>query len=99
MSHIHEFPVLMENNLTQRKGPNVIFSLLIMIKIDSYLENKSWMLLSLMTTIGSYFENKLFVPLSPIKRNYPKIICTLNCKVILKTFLLLNFRPIAFCRD
>ena len=45
-----------------------------MTKIDSYLQNKSWMLLSPMTTIGSYSSNKLLMPLSPIHRNYPKII-------------------------
>ena len=45
-----------------------------MTKIELYLENKSWMLLSPMTTMGSYSENKLFVPLSPIRKNYPKII-------------------------
>ena len=45
-----------------------------MTKIDSYLQNKSWMLLSPMTTIGSYSNNKLLMSLSPIHRNYPKII-------------------------
>ena len=64
----------MENNSTQRKGHETIFSLFIMTKIDSYLENKSWMLLSPMTTIGLYSENKLLMPLSAIRRNYLKII-------------------------
>ena len=32
------------------------------------------MLLFPMTTIGSYFDNKLLMLLSPIPRNYPKII-------------------------
>ena len=45
-----------------------------MTKIDSYLQNKSWMLLSPVTTIGSYSNNKLLMPLSAIYRNYPKII-------------------------
>ena len=45
-----------------------------MTKIDSYLQNKSWMLLSPMTTIGSYSNNKLLMPLSLIHKNYPKII-------------------------
>ena len=72
MSHIHESAVLMENNLTQRKGLDVIFSLLVMTKIDSYLKNKLGMLLSPMNKIGSYSKNKLFMPLSPICRNYPQ---------------------------
>ena len=63
----------MENNLKQPKGVDIIFSLFIMTKIKLYLENESWMLLSPVTTFGSYAENKLFVPLSPIRRNYPKI--------------------------
>ena len=45
-----------------------------MAKIDSYLQNKSWILLSPMATIGSYSNNKLLMPLSQIHRNYPKII-------------------------
>ena len=45
-----------------------------MTKIDSYQQNKSWMLLSPITTIGWYPDNKLLMPLSPIDRNYPKII-------------------------
>ena len=45
-----------------------------MTKIDSYLQNKSWMLLSPMTTMGSYSNKKLLMPLSPIHRNYPKVI-------------------------
>ena len=45
-----------------------------MTKIDSYLQNKSWMLVSPMTTMGSYSNNKLLMPLSQIHRNYPKII-------------------------
>ena len=73
MSDIHESAILIKN-LTQRKGHNTIFSLFIMTKIDSYLQNKSWMLLSPMTTFGSYSNNKLLMPLSPIHRNYPKII-------------------------
>ena len=31
-------------------------------------------MLSPMSITGSYSENKLFMPLSPIRRNYPKII-------------------------
>ena len=45
-----------------------------MIEIDSYLQNKSWMLLSPMTTIGSYSNKKLLMPLSPIHRKYRQII-------------------------
>ena len=52
MSHFSESVVLMENNLTLRKGVDINFSLFIMTKIELHLENKSWMLLSLMTTIG-----------------------------------------------
>ena len=74
MSHFSEFAVLIENNLTQRKGVDITFSLFIMAKIELYLKNKSWMLLSSMTATGSYSENKLFMPLSPIQKNYPKII-------------------------
>ena len=44
----------MENNLTQPKGVDITFSLFIMNKIELYLENNSWMLLSPMTTVGSY---------------------------------------------
>ena len=64
----------MENNLTQPKGVDITFSLFIMNKMEVYLENNSWILLSPMTTVGSYLKNKLFKPLSPIPRNYPKII-------------------------
>ena len=64
----------MENNLTQLKGVDITFSLFIMNKMELYLENNSRILLSPMTTVGSYSENKLFRPLSPIRRNYPKII-------------------------
>ena len=74
MSHFNEFAVLMKNNLTLRKGVDIIFSLFIMTKIELCLKNKLWILLSPMTTTGSYSENKLFMPLSPIRRNYPKII-------------------------
>ena len=74
MSHFSESAVLMENNLTPRKGVDITFSLFIMTKIELCLKNKSWMLLSPMATIGSYSENKLFMLLSPIRRNYPKII-------------------------
>ena len=35
--------------------------LFIMTKIDSYSENKLWMLLSLITTIDSYSENQLWM--------------------------------------
>ena len=63
----------MENNLTQPKGVDLTFSLFIMNKMESYLENNSWILLSPVTAVGSYSENKLFKPLSPIRRNYPKI--------------------------
>ena len=59
----------MENSLTQSKELDITFSLFIVTKIELYLENKSWMLLSPGTT-----ENKLFMPLSPIRRNYPQII-------------------------
>ena len=52
MSHFSESAVLMENNLTLRKGVDITFSLFIMTKIELYLENKSWMLLSPMTAIG-----------------------------------------------
>ena len=64
----------MKNNLTQPKGVDITFSLFIMNKMELYLKNNSWILLSTMTTVGSYSENKLFKPLSPIQRNYPKII-------------------------
>ena len=74
MSHFGEFAVPMENNLTLRKGVDITFSLFIMTKMELYLKNNSWMLLSPMTTSGSYSENKLFTPLSPIRRNYSKII-------------------------
>ena len=74
MSHFGEIAVLMKNNLTLRKGVDITLSLFIMTKIEWCLKNKSWMLLSPMTTTGSYSENKLFMPLSPIRRNYPKII-------------------------
>ena len=50
------------------------FSLSIMTKIELCLKNKLWILLSPMTTTGSYSENNSFIPLSPIRRNYPKII-------------------------
>ena len=53
---------------------DTIFCLFIMTKINSYLQNKSWMLLSPMTSIGSYSNNKLLMPLSPFHRNYPNII-------------------------
>ena len=74
MSHFGEFAILMKNNLTLRKGVDVTFSLFIMTKIELCLKNKSWVLLSPMTTTGLYSENKLFMPLSPIRRNYPKIV-------------------------
>ena len=74
MSHFSEYAVLMKNNLTLRKGVDITFSLFIMTKIELYLKNKSWMLLSPMTITGLYSENNLFVPLSPIRRNYPKVI-------------------------
>ena len=74
MSHFSESAVLMEYNLTLRKGIDITFSLFIMTKIEMCLKNKSWILLSPMTTTGLYSENKLFIPLSPIRRNYPKII-------------------------
>ena len=74
MSHFGEFAVLMKNNFTLRKGIDITFSLFIMTKIELCLKNKSWMLLSPMTTTGSYSENKLFMPLSPIRKNYPKIV-------------------------
>ena len=64
----------MENNLTPLKGVDITFGLFIVNKMELYLENNSWILLSPMTTINSYSENKLFKPLSPIRRNYPKII-------------------------
>ena len=64
----------MKNNFTLRKGVDITFSLFIMTKIDLCLKNKSWMLLSPMTTTDSYSQNKLFMPLSPIRRNYPKIV-------------------------
>ena len=73
MSHICQSAVLMKNNLTQQKGLNTIFSLLMMTKIDSYMESKSWMLLFPNTSIRSYLENKLLKPLSPIQKNYPEI--------------------------
>ena len=69
----------MENNLTQPKGVDITFSLCIMNKMELYLENNSWILLSLMTTVGSYSEYKLlFKPLSPIRRNYPKTIINIS---------------------
>ena len=74
MSHFGEFAVLMKNDLTLRKGVDITFSLFIMNKIELCLKNKSWILLSPMTTTGSYSENKLFMPLSPIRRNHPKIV-------------------------
>ena len=74
MSHFTESAIPVENNLTQRKGVDITFSLFIMTTIELYLKNKSWLLLSPMNTTGSYSENKLFMPLSPIWRNYPKII-------------------------
>ena len=74
MSHFGEFAVLMENNLTLRKEVDITFSLFIMTKIELCLKNMLWILLSPMTTTGLYSENKLFIPLSPIRRNYPKII-------------------------
>ena len=64
----------MENNLTPPKGVDITFSLFITNKVELYLENNSWILLSPMITVGSYSENKLFKPLFPIRRNYPKII-------------------------
>ena len=60
------------NNLTQPKGVDITFSLFIMNKMELYLENKLWILLSTMAPVGSYSENKLLKPLSPIRRNYPK---------------------------
>ena len=74
MSHFGEFAVLIKNNLTLRKGVDVTFSLFIMTKIELCLKNKSWVLPSPMTVTGLYSENKLFMPLSPIRRNYPKIV-------------------------
>ena len=74
MSHFGEFAVLMKNNFTLRKGVDITFGLFIMTKIELCLKNKSWMLLSLMTTTGLYTENKLFMPLSLIQRNCPKIV-------------------------
>ena len=74
MSHFGKFAVIIKNNLTLRKGVDITFSLFIMTKIELCLKNKLWILLSPMTTTGSYLENKLFMPLSPIRRNYPKII-------------------------
>ena len=74
MSHFNESAVSMENHLTQRKGVDITVSLFIMTKIELYLKNKSWMLLSPIITTGSYSGNKLFMPLSPIRRSYPKII-------------------------
>ena len=68
MSHIGGFSVLTENNLTQRKGHDNIFSLFNMTKIDSYLQNQSWLLLFRMPTIGSYSENRILMPLYPIRR-------------------------------
>ena len=64
----------MENNQTQPKGVDITFSLFITNKMELYQENNSWIQLSRMTTVGLYLENKLFRPLSPIWKNYPKII-------------------------
>ena len=74
MSDIRKSAVLMKKAEHHGKGHDTIFSLFIMTKIDWYLQNKLWMLLSPMTTIGSYPNNKLLMPLSPIHRNYSKII-------------------------
>ena len=74
MSYISQSAVLLKNNSTQQKGLNTIFTLFIMTKIDSYMENKPWMLLSPVTTIDSYSENKFLMHLPPIDKNYPKII-------------------------
>ena len=70
----------MENNLTQPKEVDITFSLVIMSKMELYQENNSLILLSPMTTVGSYSENKLFKPLSPVRRNYPKIIINNSLK-------------------
>ena len=40
----------MESNLTQPKAVDITFSLFIMNKMELYLENNSWILLSPMTT-------------------------------------------------
>ena len=45
-----------------------------MTKISLRMKSKSWMLLSPLTTMGSYSENELLMPLSPICKNYSKII-------------------------
>ena len=74
MSHIFESAVLMKNNETQRKGLDTIFSIFIMTKIDLFLQNKSWMLLSPLTTNGSYSDKKYLMLLFPFHRNYSKII-------------------------
>ena len=58
MSHIREPTVLMENNLTKQKGVDITFNLFIMTKIDLHVENKSWILLSPLTTIDSYSKNE-----------------------------------------
>ena len=52
MSHFREPAVPMKNNLRQRKGVDITFSLFIMTKIELQLENKLWILLSPMTTTG-----------------------------------------------
>ena len=42
----------MKNNLTRPKGVDITFSLFIMNKMELYLENNSWILLSPMTTVS-----------------------------------------------
>ena len=51
----------MENNLAQSKEVDITFSLFIMNKMELYLENNSWILLSPITTVGSYSKNKLII--------------------------------------
>ena len=64
----------MGNNLIQPKGIDTIFSLFIIAKIDSYLEN------NIMDAAFFYDYNRLVLrkqfinALSSIRRNYPKII-------------------------
>ena len=64
----------MANNLTKPKGVDITFSLFIMNKMELHLKNNQWILLSPMNAVGSHPENQLFNPLSPIWRNYSKII-------------------------
>ena len=73
MSHICQSTVLIKN-FTEQKGLDTIFSFFIMSKTNLCMENKSWVLLSSMTTISLYSGNKLLMPLSLIHKNYLEVI-------------------------